>query len=574
MKRTLSVLLALAIGVTVAHAKRWALLVGVNQYSFEPATDHLRGGPNDIGVLKILLGACGFETPTSITEANAKHALILKKLAELEAKAGSGDQVLFYFTGRGSVDAKKPGGTDLQPTLVPFDGVAATSQNDLTMAELEGWAKRIQAKGASPVVILDAAYHISGDPAKRENRFYEKRPKMVVRSGKPRAEVWKGPGVCLSATDMTGNAFEWRVDFATNKWRSAFTDLFVEWILFKFDQKVAVTYADAQTQIAAYWARDRAYMPGTRPYPAKAALSGPYAKPLFALTNGGTSVTPTPEAQQAAQEEVQAFVKSRQTLRVAIDADDNVQGTDARKALIAKYTPTIGAYVQKNLENVEIVAEAGARKDRSLYVSTVDGKLRIRVIGDELTAQDQVAPVGNDVNEVFTQPIKATFPANATLGQYLQFQTYTQQLWNFIEVNKPTLDNEVRLSVGGSSFRPGDSLTYSVSGDAKGYLYVFDQDDSDGVVELVFPGSRKREPLIDQSWSSSPVSILSDTPPGSTLVRALVVGKPDDSSLPPIVVSADDFPAAFLAHFKALVAGIESGSLKWRTAEVKYTVAH
>lgn len=564
MKGFIGAILLVTIAAQAFAAKRLALLVGVNGYSFDAAASRLQGAGNDVGYIALLTNYCGFKS-TTLTEANAKRAAILQALNAMADQASTGDQVLFYFTGRGSVDAKKPGGTGLSPTIAPFDAASANSSNDIAMTALEAWAGKVAAKGATPIVILDAAYSVSGGPAKRENRFYQYKPKAVVRTGAPRADVWKGPGICLSATDTTGNAFEWRVDPVQDKWRSAFTDLLVGRALSQMKKGSTPSYADLVTFLQSYWRKDPSYMPKTRPAPASPGDA--YKVALFAMTPGEAPPQPTTEVQQQVQTAVQNFESKRRVLRLAIDADEDVQDEATRNALVAKYSQPITDWVKANLDGIEVIPTAGDQKDRSLYLSEKNGRLQIRVVGDEITETDRVIGVGADPATAFQAPI-----AKGTLAMYLQRQAYVGRIWNIVEMNNPTLDSAVTLVTAPSPTSPGQRMSYHVSSAVStANLYLFDQDDSDGIVEMMYPASNRHEPTFDGD-KIFPIQVAPGTPAGNTLVRALVVVLPDGVSLPSIVTSPDQFPAALLAHLKALVEGMADGSIKWRNADSKYKV--
>ncbi len=554
-------LLALTSLATIGHSapKRLALLVGVNEYSFDAAAQRLHGASNDVGYMALLTSYCGF-TNKSLTEASAKRAAILKELKAMEDQASTGDQVLFYFSGRGSVDAKKPGGTGLSPTLVPFDGGAAASTNDISFTDLEAWATRVKARGAIPIVVFDAAYFVSGNPATRENRFYQFKPKAVVRKGTPRSVLWKGPGICISATDATGNAFEWRVDPVADKWRSAFTDLVVGRALSRLKKGETPSYGDLATFLQSYWRKDPSYMPKTRP-----SLTGQAADVLFAMAPGAAPAR-TAQVEQQVQTEVQNFEKKRRILRVAIDADTDVMGDNDRAAIVKKYSQPISDWVRDNLDGVEIIPPAGDQKDRSLYLSIKDGKLAIRAVGDEITERDAVTGIGANPASAFQASL-----AKGSLAQYIQKQAYVQRIWNIVEMNNPTLEDDVNLVTAPTPARPGQRITYHLTGPSRGNMYIFDQDDSDGIVELMYPASGKREPSFEGD-KSLPVRVAEGTPNGHTIVRALVVSLSEGISLPSLVVAQDQFPSALLAHLKALVEGMADGSIKWRNADSKYEV--
>lgn len=127
-----------------AHAAKYALLVGIDGYPFirEPEL-RLHGAKTDVEQMGIVLQHCGFELST-LEGSKATGKAIRRALRDIADRAGDGDAVAFYFSGRGSLayDPKRPAvNRNLEPTLVPYDGQAQSAAADLPMRDLESWAR-------------------------------------------------------------------------------------------------------------------------------------------------------------------------------------------------------------------------------------------------------------------------------------------------------------------------------------------------------------------------------------------------------------------------------------------------
>jgi len=88
---------------SVTAAKRWALLVGINDY---PGTDSdLTGCDVDIANMRTLLADYFFfpaEQVTVVRDLDATRARIEKELSDLADRAGPSDAVVFYYSGHGT----------------------------------------------------------------------------------------------------------------------------------------------------------------------------------------------------------------------------------------------------------------------------------------------------------------------------------------------------------------------------------------------------------------------------------------------------------------------------------------
>jgi len=178
----------LALGLLLPHlaaARNLALLVGVADYD-EPKIRALSGPRNDVILLWRHLSRHGFDAAdiTVLAEglpraadvphprAEPTRAAIMDGLARLAERAGSGDLVLFHFSGHGTtqpeaalapVDGVVPEAGGRDQVLLPkdaglYDPAARTIRNAIIDNELGAALDRIRAKGATVFVVVDACH--------------------------------------------------------------------------------------------------------------------------------------------------------------------------------------------------------------------------------------------------------------------------------------------------------------------------------------------------------------------------------------------------------------------------------
>jgi hypothetical protein len=100
-RNSLSALTVLLLAcATPAHAKRIALLIGINDYPSKP----LQGAVNDVQALQSRLPRLGYTAENTVTllDAQASKTNILREIAALETRSAAGDDVLIYFSGHGT----------------------------------------------------------------------------------------------------------------------------------------------------------------------------------------------------------------------------------------------------------------------------------------------------------------------------------------------------------------------------------------------------------------------------------------------------------------------------------------
>jgi len=153
-------------------AETRALLVGVGDYLHLDAD--LRGPPNDVGLMRDALRArgvpgdnidilAGGETPVPT------RAAILGGLDRLAAVSGSGDTVIFYFSGHGSqiedLTGDEAGGFDeifLPADAQGWNGALGAVENAIYDDEFRVKAQAILSTGAALVAVLDACHSATG----------------------------------------------------------------------------------------------------------------------------------------------------------------------------------------------------------------------------------------------------------------------------------------------------------------------------------------------------------------------------------------------------------------------------
>ncbi len=175
--------LALVLSPAAAHAKRLALVIGIDQYEALPK---LERAVNDADAIARTLEGLGFEV---ILAKNAARREISRKLGEIETRISPGDTVLFYFAGHGVAI----GGDNI---LVPAD-MPLPEQGGEGVVRDEGFAvdgivRRLRSRGAgATLLILDAC---------RNNPFEQSGTRNIGGTrGLTRVEAASGVFVLMSA---------------------------------------------------------------------------------------------------------------------------------------------------------------------------------------------------------------------------------------------------------------------------------------------------------------------------------------------------------------------------------------
>ena len=146
---------------------RWALLIGVGQYSAESGIGQLNYPADDINVMRQMLiqyGGFSEDHIKTLSESQATYRGVNEEFQKLKGKVQSEDLVVFYFSGRGSrvkdnifIDAE----TDrLDECFLLYDTILGEDEtpisNYIRDDEIGKHLKRLGAKQS--VVIIDACY--------------------------------------------------------------------------------------------------------------------------------------------------------------------------------------------------------------------------------------------------------------------------------------------------------------------------------------------------------------------------------------------------------------------------------
>jgi hypothetical protein len=176
MLRILAIVLLMLLP-QVAHAERYALLIGAAHFPNAPKIPPLDGPVNDVEALRAELLRSWKVSPDKITvlvEQAASRNAILAALDAMIAKAVAGDEVLLYYSGHGTSahDPNSPRlGLDLSTgAIVPTD-IRESSNAQETVAQLIVGSRdlrprleKLDQKNARALVVFDACY--SGETAK------------------------------------------------------------------------------------------------------------------------------------------------------------------------------------------------------------------------------------------------------------------------------------------------------------------------------------------------------------------------------------------------------------------------
>ncbi|WP_412069607.1 caspase family protein [Rubrivirga sp. IMCC43871] len=144
--------------------RKWALLIGIDQYPNLSKYHQLKGCVNDVMAMGGLLrDRFGFpaEQVTTLTNAAATRAGILAALDALAEQVQDDDVVVVHYAGHGSqitdLEGDEPDGLD--ETIVPHDGVRVSGPNtDITDDEIHAFIRRIAAKTPFLTLLFDCCH--------------------------------------------------------------------------------------------------------------------------------------------------------------------------------------------------------------------------------------------------------------------------------------------------------------------------------------------------------------------------------------------------------------------------------
>ena len=212
----------------VAVGSRIAVFVGVDRFEDDAIKRDLNGCANDaVELQEVLRKKFRFAPAAVLTNAEATKGAIKKALAKARDKARSGDQVLFFFSGFGSLGVVN--GVE-KPTLCPYDALRDSAGQDVWLGDLYTWACEVRSKRAAPIIIFDCCF---AEPVLKA-MGPRIRPRCLVRteaSGRQAiGQVDKaltnvalagGGAVLLTACEPDELAREW--DRSVDDWMGVFT---------------------------------------------------------------------------------------------------------------------------------------------------------------------------------------------------------------------------------------------------------------------------------------------------------------------------------------------------------------
>lgn len=156
--------------------KNWAVVVGISEY--QASTLNLKWADEDaLDFYDALRRGKDWEPDriTLLTNASATKEAIRAGLEGLAKRAGADDQVVFYFSGRGSFAPDQPPfdeGDGLDEYLLPYDALPGSPSRDLSDDDLEALLSALPTNNV--LIILDTGFS-SSNPSGRE--------KSLVRIG-------------------------------------------------------------------------------------------------------------------------------------------------------------------------------------------------------------------------------------------------------------------------------------------------------------------------------------------------------------------------------------------------------
>ena len=128
MVRVAIAILALALTASTAHAKRVALVVGINKYDNLPRERQLAKAVNDARAMEAALKAVGFDV---IKAEDVGRSAFNQAWQQLLNKLAPGDEVAVFFSGHG---VEIEGGNYLVPRDVPAVGSGEARRLKMTFA--------------------------------------------------------------------------------------------------------------------------------------------------------------------------------------------------------------------------------------------------------------------------------------------------------------------------------------------------------------------------------------------------------------------------------------------------------
>jgi caspase domain-containing protein len=149
---------------TPEESRKWALLIGINQYPMFAPRGQLSGCVSDVQVMRqVLTESFSFPTEhvTVVTDDQATREGILAAMNGLLERVGNDDVVVFHYSGHGSqmtdVEGDEPDGLD--ETIVPYDSGREPHENrDIKDDEIYLWIQKLTMKTSNLTLIFDCCH--------------------------------------------------------------------------------------------------------------------------------------------------------------------------------------------------------------------------------------------------------------------------------------------------------------------------------------------------------------------------------------------------------------------------------
>jgi len=542
---------------------RTAVVVGIDDTDRTGSfgTEKMVGPSKDALAMGETLGELYGYAVTSVPSKQATLARIRAAIASSTEKAGAGDQFVFFFSGRGSVDANG------SPTLLPLDASPRNSQNDLPVEEIAKCASKLEKAGVQVTVVLDASF---GDPkgAARggDYQHYRNEPRHFQREIRPRPDwSYPGAGVYLAPVRALGGAFEKVSAFNANAWEGLFTSEVLEAVKDRVGNNQSPTVGDifqsVRDDIQVEKMMDR--YGGTDPY-----LKGPGERLLFGGTEG--RITEKGRAAIARSAAVRADLRSH--LNVAIALDANVSPSD-RQSQYQDLAPKFEAIVSGIGPSLKVVPRGGGSVNLVLEVGRFGEEIRCHVRGDETVDLDKIVGKGASPSEAMSDGVK----------EYLLSKAMQWVLCNRFRYGEPTQRDPAwkvapmgQLKTDDQSDDDSTLWRFTLEGLRKnGWLLVFEREEPTRTANLKLPHRYEPEVLVESGSHILPHGKFVMTHPGVTRVWVVwmeaIPGVEVD--LPALEDSEpEEYTRALNKLLSSILAATEQKNLRWDMRELQYRV--
>src|SRR5215213_5326104 len=176
--------LLLAAMPSAAFAKRFALVIGINDY--DPPINGLQGAVNDAQDIAQALGKSGVERLVLLTDKEATKAAVEAAWTGLLSEAKAGDNLIFTYAGQGSQeparenDPDEPDGLDENFPLANYGLKAEAIAERIVDNEIAQWLKDAKAKKVRVIFVADACHSGTMNRAVSLNLRYRATPRLDI----------------------------------------------------------------------------------------------------------------------------------------------------------------------------------------------------------------------------------------------------------------------------------------------------------------------------------------------------------------------------------------------------------